>query len=101
MHGIEAQQMRIGFDRSEVVDADDFDIRAAGLRDSPQHIAADAAKPVDCDPDCHSISPQKFENPVFFGQLGRCFWATSARGCSTKCIIIPNVPKALLRIHAL
>ena len=75
MHGIEAQQMRIGFDRSEVVDADDFDIRAAGLRDSPQHIAADAAKPVDCDPDCHSISPQKLGNRVFFGQPRRFFCA--------------------------
>ena len=29
------------------------------------------------------------------------FWATSSRGCSTKCIIIPNVPIALLRIYAL
>ena len=27
MHGIEPQQMRIGFDRREVVDGDDFEMR--------------------------------------------------------------------------
>jgi hypothetical protein len=53
VHGIEAQEVGIGLDRSEVVDPDHFDILAAGLGDGTQHIAADAAKPVDCDPDCH------------------------------------------------
>ena len=58
MHGIEAQQMGVGLDRAEIVDADDFDILAAGFRDRPQDVAADAAKSVDRDPDCHAaVSP--------------------------------------------
>ena len=55
MHGIEAQQMGVGLDRAEVVDADHLDVLAAGLGDGAQHVAADAAKPVDCDPDCHLV----------------------------------------------
>jgi hypothetical protein len=54
MHRIEAQQMGIGLDRAEIVDADHLDILAAGLGDGAQHIAADTAKPVDRDPDCHA-----------------------------------------------
>ncbi len=54
MHGIETQQMGIGLDRAEIVDADDFDVLAAGLGDGAQHIAADTAKPVDRDPDYHA-----------------------------------------------
>ena len=34
--------------------ADHFDVLAAGLGDGAQHIAADAAKPVDRDPNCHA-----------------------------------------------
>jgi len=62
MHGIEAQQMRVGLDWAEVVDGDDLDVVAIGLVNGPQHVAADAAKSVDRDSDCHSISPQRFEN---------------------------------------
>ncbi len=54
MHGIEAQQMGVGLDRAEIVDADHLDILAAGFRDGAQDIAADAAKSVDRDPDCHA-----------------------------------------------
>ncbi len=54
MHRIEAQQMGVGLDRAEIVDADHLDILAAGLGDGAQHIAADAAKPIDRDPDCHA-----------------------------------------------
>ena len=57
VHGVKAEQVGVGLDRSEVVDADHLDILAAGLGDSAQHVAADAAKPVDCDPDCHACSP--------------------------------------------
>ena len=53
MHGIETQKMGVGLDRAEVVDPDHFDVLAAGFGDGAKHIAADAAKPVDCDPDCH------------------------------------------------
>jgi len=40
------QQMGVGLDRAEIVDADHFDIGAAGLGDGAQHVAADTAKPV-------------------------------------------------------
>ena len=59
VHGIEAQQVGVGLDRAEIIDADDFDVLAAGFVDRPQDIAADAAKPVNRDPDCHSNSPSK------------------------------------------
>jgi hypothetical protein len=39
--------MRIGLDRAEVVDGDDFDVGAAGFDDGAEHVAADAAKTVD------------------------------------------------------
>src|SRR4030088_827600 len=63
--------MGVGLDRAEVVDTDHLDILAAGLGNSPEHIAADAAKPIDCDPDCHSTSPQRFKHPAVCGQIGR------------------------------
>ena len=49
VHGIEAQEMRIGLDRGEIVDADDLDIGAPRFGDGTQHVAADAAEPVDAD----------------------------------------------------
>src|SRR5262249_2616782 len=54
VHGIEAQEMRIGLDRGEIVDADDLDIGAPRFGDGTQHVAADAAEPVDADTNCHS-----------------------------------------------
>jgi hypothetical protein len=56
MHRIEAQEMGVGLDRAEIVDADHLDIVAAGLGNGAQHIAANAAKSVDRDPDCHLLS---------------------------------------------
>src|SRR5215471_15629445 len=47
VNGIEAQQMRIGLRRSEIVEGDDLDVLAAGLYNGAQDIAADATKPVD------------------------------------------------------
>ena len=47
VHGIVAQQVRVGLDRGEIVDGDDFDILALGFDDGAQDIAADAAKSVD------------------------------------------------------
>ena len=49
MHGIEAQQMRIGLHRRKIIDGDNRDVLAAGLRDRSQHIAADAAEAIDGD----------------------------------------------------
>jgi len=47
VYGIEAQQMRIGLDRGEIVDAHDLDIGTPRFGDGPQHVAPDAAEPVD------------------------------------------------------
>ena len=57
MDAVEAKEMGVGLDRAEVVDADDLDVLAAGLGDSPQDVAADAAKTVNSDADCHVSSP--------------------------------------------
>jgi hypothetical protein len=40
--------MRIGFDRRQIVDGDDFDVAAFRLNDGAQNIAADSAEPVNC-----------------------------------------------------
>ena len=53
VHAVVAQQMRVGFDRAEIVDADHLDVLAAGFGDGAQDVAADAAKSVDGDPNCH------------------------------------------------
>src|SRR4051812_45336316 len=45
--------MRIGLDRAEIVDADDFDILAAAFGDGAQDVAADAAEPVNGNTNCH------------------------------------------------
>ncbi len=55
MHAVVAQQMRIGFDRAEVVDRHDLNIGAARLDDGAKNVAADAAKTVDCDANCHFL----------------------------------------------
>ena len=47
VHAVEAQQMRVGFDRPEVVDRDDLDVLAARFDDRAQHEAPDASKAVD------------------------------------------------------
>ena len=55
MHAVVAQQMRVGLDRAEVVDADDLDVLAARLDDGAQDIAADAAEAVDRDTNGHLL----------------------------------------------
>ena len=56
MHGVEAEQVGIGLDRAEIVDADDFDVLAnhALLRESAENQTANAAETIDCDFSCHS-----------------------------------------------
>src|SRR5258708_32618388 len=56
MHRVVAQQMCVGLDRAEIVERDHFDVLAAGLGDGAQDVAADAAKPVDGDPDGHCLT---------------------------------------------
>ena len=53
VHAVEAQQMRVGFHRAEIVDADDLDVRALGLGDGAQDVAADAAEAIDGNADSH------------------------------------------------
>jgi hypothetical protein len=61
--------MGVGLDRAEIVDGDDLDVGALGLIDRPQHVAANAAKSVDRDPDCHSTSPQRLETSFCVAEL--------------------------------
>src|SRR4029079_2183008 len=47
VHGVVAQQMRVGLDGREIVDGDDLDIVPPGFDRGAQDIAADAAESVD------------------------------------------------------
>src|SRR5262249_3812521 len=49
VNGIEAQQMCVGFGRSEIVEGHDLDVLASGLHNGAQDIAADTAKSIDGD----------------------------------------------------
>ncbi len=52
-----AQQMRIGFDRAQVVDRHDLDIIAPRFDDRAQHVPTDPAKAVDRYLDSHRFPP--------------------------------------------
>ena len=56
VHGVVAQEMRVGFDRAEIVDADDLDVAAVVLDDGAQDQTPDAPEAVDGDPDSHDTS---------------------------------------------
>ena len=57
MHGIIAQQMRVGFHRAQIVQRHHFDVAAPAFHDGAQHKTPDAAKAVDRNADCHVFSP--------------------------------------------
>ena len=57
MDAVEPQQVRVGFNRTKVVDGNDFNIGAATFDDSTQDVASDPSKSVDCDFDCQWSSP--------------------------------------------
>ena len=57
VHAVEAKQVGVGFDRAEVVDADDLDIVAAGFEYGAQDVAADPSEPVDGDLHGHEEAP--------------------------------------------
>ena len=66
VHGIVAQQVRIGFDRSEVVGGHHLDVGAARFDDRAQDVAPDPPEAVDCDPYCHfQSSPTESQASVF------------------------------------
>src|SRR5208337_2633491 len=47
VHAVEAQEMRVGLDRAEIVDRDDLDVLPARLDDRAQYEPPDASKAVD------------------------------------------------------
>jgi len=49
VHAVIAQQVRIGLDRTQIVDRHHFDVVATAFDDGPENVAADAAKTIDCD----------------------------------------------------
>jgi len=51
--GIVAQQMGVGFHRTQIVEGDDLDIVAPAFQDGAQHQAADAPESVDRDTNWH------------------------------------------------
>jgi hypothetical protein len=53
VHRVEAQEMRVGLDRREVVDGDDFDILAAGFDNGAQDVAPNAPETIDGDTNRH------------------------------------------------
>ena len=91
MHAVIAQEMRIGFDRAQIVDRDDIDILAAGFDDGAQDIAADAAKSVDCDANRHGILLEMGHE--VFGRLYRAK-ALRAKGAKLRPWMAPVIPEA-------
>src|SRR4029078_13472112 len=57
VHAVVAQQVRVGFNRTEVVDANDFNVLATGFGNGAKDIAPDAPKPVNANTDCHELLP--------------------------------------------
>src|SRR6478752_5163117 len=53
MYAIEAQKVRVGFDRAEIVDGNNLDVFAAIFRNGAENVTADAAKSVDGNAYCH------------------------------------------------
>jgi len=53
MNRIKTQQMRIGLDRTKIVDANDLDILSPGLHDRAQDIASNATEAVNENSDGH------------------------------------------------
>jgi len=51
VHGVKAQQVRVGLNWREIVDGNYRNVLTIALDDGPQNIAADTAKSVDGDPD--------------------------------------------------
>ena len=47
VHRVEAQEMSIGLDRAEIIDGDHNDVLTLAFHDGAQHVAANAAEPID------------------------------------------------------
>src|SRR5690606_37815979 len=59
VHAVVPQQMRIGLDGAEVVDADHLDVGTAALHDSAEDEPADAPETIDRDAYSHFGSSEK------------------------------------------
>jgi len=66
-----AQQVRVGFNRAEVVDGDDLDVGPAGFDDCAQYVAADAAKAIYGNFHSHCIHSRLKERPSGYRIAGR------------------------------
>ena len=95
MHAVIAQQVGIGFHRSEVVDGDNLDVLAVGFGDGAQDIAADAAESVNGNAYCH-----KSRSRLVQSAAARCttthivisyiFPSLVSAACATASAVIPN-----------
>ena len=56
VHAVVAQQMRVGFDRTQIVHADDLDVVRSALHDGAQDQTPDAAEAVDRDANSHVLA---------------------------------------------
>ena len=57
VHAVVAQEVRVGLDRTEIVDRDDLDVLAARFQNSAQHQPPNAAEAVDRYLGNHRMSP--------------------------------------------
>ena len=53
MHAVIFQKMGIGLDRSQIINADNFNIRPARFINRPQDIPPDTSKSVNCNTNSH------------------------------------------------
>ncbi len=65
MDAVVLQQMRVGRDRPQIIDADDLDLAVLVLVGRAQYQAPDAAEPVDRNPygHCRSSEPRGARRP--------------------------------------
>ncbi len=55
MHAVILQKMGVGFDRTQVIDADNFDVRTARFINRPQDISSNPSKSVNCYTNSHFL----------------------------------------------
>ena len=65
MHAVVPQQVRIGFDRAEIIDPNDVDLGVPMLVSRAQDEAADAAETVDRNPHSHGLLLPKKLSPIY------------------------------------
>src|SRR6516162_8264823 len=71
VHTVVSEQMRIGFDRAEIVDADDLNFFGGMLQSRAHDQAADPAKPVDRNPYRHGLFSRN-SWPIYRSERAAC-----------------------------